>query len=447
MLAKRIAVRRMPRTPEPVITPSREVVQPEKTLLYTAVGTEGSIPKKIYGCYEQHRSFALDGYEVILSKRSEQNAFIATHFSKQILDVYEILSESEKLRFWAACILYKYGGICMIGGVDGVQEAALQKESDCVSDFTVAVAGSEAMRCHILRTFLRTILAPPPPLHDDTEKDSLSKESILVKQPLTPPTFVFAWTQLVANREQTTNRGFWGLGDALRGILSLYQFCKKNRYEFVVDTHRHPFSCFLEMETHLHHRTMIETTVTFEGDDGGSFETLKLNLKKGDIRHVFCNAYPVEPLLSDEKHLIRSILSVKKAYRLDLPANYSVLHVRAGDSTIDGLMEPKKLASYISLVKKYLTEGDVFCSDSVELKRHVAISCPGVRVFINDRRNGHVGRDTDPALLQNTLDDLQIVLGAKRVFTYSAYSWVSGFVDWGTKCFDIPLIDVKKIMV
>ena len=437
MLAKRMAMRTMRtmRKVPQIVTPpiDRPVETSEPPLLFGSTERTKDIPHTIYGCYESHRQISLSGYVVILSKRIEQDDFIASHYSKQIVDVYALLSPSEKLRFWAACILFKYGGVCMIGSIVDIKESTLLKESDHVSDLTVAAAGSDVMRCHILRTFLRTKLNPP--LSIVPERNLRSDVA----------TLVFAWTQRVANREKTTTNGFWGLGDALRGILSLYQFCKKNRYEFVVDTHRHPFSIFLEMETHPQHRTMMESTVTFEGDDGGGYDSLKLNLKNGDFRHVFCNAYPVEPLLSDEKHLIRSILSVKKAYRLDLPTNYSVLHVRAGDSTIDGLMDPKKLESYISLVKKYLVEGDVFCSDSVELKRRVATSCPGIRIFVNDRRNGHVGRDTDPTMLQNTLDDLQIVLGAKRVFTYSQYSWVSGFVDWGTKCFDIPLIDVKKL--
>jgi len=213
---------------------------------------------------------------------------------------------------------------------------------------------------------------------------------------------------------------------------------------FVVDTHTPPLSYFLESNTHLLYRTMMESTVTFEGDDCGTFDTLRIGLKNVDIRHIFCNAYPVEPLLSDEKHLIRSLLTVKKEFRLTLPSSYSVLHVRAGDSVIDGVIPASVLAKYVDLVRQYLVDGDVFCSDSVQLKRHVAITCPGIRVFVNDRRSGHVGYDTDPALLQNTFDDLQIVLGAKRVFTYSAYNWVSGFVDWGTKWFDIPLIDVKN---
>jgi hypothetical protein len=189
---------------------------------------------------------------------------------------------------------------------------------------------------------------------------------------------------------------------------------------------------------------MLDSHVMFEGVDGGNFTTLKFSLNNGDVHHVYCNTFPCEPLLYDEKHLIRSLLSVKEEFRLDLSNNYSVLHVRAGDSAINGELDGKKLAEYVSLVNQYLEKGDVFCSDSVQLKHHVAASCPGIRVFVNDRRSGHVGYDTDPALLHNTLDDLQIVLGAKRVFTYSSYCWVSGFVDWGTKCFDIPLINLKK---
>jgi hypothetical protein len=261
------------------------------------------------------------------------------------------------------------------------------------------------------------------------------------------PTLVFVWTQTVTNRVKTAKHGFWGLGDAIRGMLSAYQFSKKNRCEFAIDPQRHPFYHFLtpSVSNPLFRSTGRDVAVPFQGDDGGALDSLKLVLVPGTVTPIFCNMYPAEPLLSDEKRLIRDLLVIKPEYRLDLPPyGYSVLHVRVGDEGIDGVLPAKTLATYVNLVTKYLVDGDVICSDSVQLKRHVAATCPGIRVFVNDRRNGHVGYDTDPALLQNTLDDLQIVLGAKRVFTYSAYCWVSGFVTWGTKCFDIPLIDVKS---
>lgn len=276
-------------------------------------------------------------------------------------------------------------------------------------------------------------------------RNALRQKPAPTAHPTAPPTLVFAWSQIVDNRQQTTTNGFWGLGDTLRGILTLYQYCKRNRYEFIVDTHRHPFSKFLKENTSLYHRIADGKNITFEGVDGGPFLSLKLNVKNGDTRHIICNAHPEEPLLSDEKWLIRTLLQVKSEYQLALPTQpYSVLHIRVGDTAINGLISAVQLATYIDLVNQYLVAGDVVCSDSVQLKRHIMTVNPTIKVYVNDRRSGHVGYDTEPDLLRNTLDDLQIVLGATRVFTYSNYVWVSGFVVWGCKCFNIPLVDVKN---
>jgi hypothetical protein len=126
-----------------------------------------------------------------------------------------------------------------------------------------------------------------------------------------------------------------------------------------------------------------------------------------------------------------------------LPKSYSVLHVRVGDNYINSEIPTVKLNFYTELVKKHITTGDILCSDNAFLKRHIASVIPGIIVFVNDTHSGHVGRDNDKLTLKNTLDDLQIIIGAKTVYTYSEYTWVSGFVHWVTTCFDIPMIDVK----
>ena len=259
-----------------------------------------------------------------------------------------------------------------------------------------------------------------------------------------PPTIVFAWSQNVQFDTKKETTGFWGLGDSLRGILSIYQFCKKNRYEFIIDTHLHPFSQFFENNTSPYQCNKDESPVTFAGDDGGMYKSLNLSVKPGGVYHIFCNSYPLEPLLSDEKRLIRNLLTIKPEFKLDLPKDpYSVFHIRVGDPLINGIINEKDLVHYTQIVGKKCKMGDVICSDSNQLKHHLATMIPGIRVYMNDNRCGHVGYDTDPVLLRNTLDDLQIVLGAARVYTYSNYSWISGFVEWGCKCFDIPLVNIK----
>jgi hypothetical protein len=273
-------------------------------------------------------------------------------------------------------------------------------------------------------------------------KQDITDDAILVNNDI--PTIIFTLTQSnVFQDNKTLKSGFWGLGDSIRGILAVYQFCKTHRYEFLLDIHKHPFSNFLEDNTTPYHCNYEYSKTTFFWGDGGALPSVKEDFKNGKVYFIYSNVFPNEPLLSDEKRLIRSLLTIKKEYMLELPATYSVLHIRAGDSYIVSNISDSLLNTYVELVKKYAKPGDIICSDNVKLKRHIAKTIPTVTVFVNDIRSGHVGYDTDPLILQNTLTDLQVIMGAQKVYTYSIYPWVSGFVRWVTTCFDIPLIDVK----
>lgn len=360
----------------------------------------------------------VDGYNVVLYNEIERRSLVAAHYPSQILKRYDRLRSLQKLLLWRACFVYVKGGICI---------------TSMNEDLKAEAPGNEETKVYILHSLLSNEGVIQEPDHPT---------SAPLEQIWKTPTIVFTWTQKVDNRQ-----GYWGLGDTLRGILTVYQFCKANRYEFAIDTHLHPFSHFLEEQTSPNHVRLEESGkgVRFEGDDGGGFASLHPTITSGGTHCIFCNAYPKEPLLSDEKRLIRDLLAIKKEFRLDLSGDYSVMHIRVGDAAINGVIGTTELQRFTKIVTAQLAPGDILCSDSVQLKRHIAsIADAGIRVFVNEGRSGHVGYDTDPALLRNTLDDLQILLGARRIFTYSTYSWVSGFVDWVAKCFDIPLIDVKK---
>jgi hypothetical protein len=52
---------------------------------------------------------------------------------------------------------------------------------------------------------------------------------------------------------------------------------------------------------------------------------------------------------------------------------------------------------------------------------------------------GHIGRDNDDKLIKNTLLEFFIMTNAKKIKTFSNYSWISGFVMWLSYIYNIPL--------
>jgi hypothetical protein len=54
-------------------------------------------------------------------------------------------------------------------------------------------------------------------------------------------------------------------------------------------------------------------------------------------------------------------------------------------------------------------------------------------------RTAHFGYQKRPTEIMETLFELFLIMDAKRIKTYSVYTWISGFVYWIHKIYDIPL--------
>jgi hypothetical protein len=262
-----------------------------------------------------------------------------------------------------------------------------------------------------------------------------------VETPFIPPTICFTWSQHV--KDSKHKHGFWGLGDTLRGMIATYQFCKQNRCNFLYDIHLHPFSHFLNYMKSPVHDTVETLLPSFYGVGGDSIR----KPANGTISYIYGNPMCTEPLLDDEKKLIIDLLNIKEEYKLDLPKKYNVIHMRFGDSVS---VENKKIdyTKYIRVLKYIALPGDILCCDSSDFKNIIAIEIPDIIVFNKECKSSHFGVDTDLDILKNTLDDLQVLMGANKIYTYSTYDWISNFVYWIARCNNIPVlsIDVDSIM-
>ena len=55
----------------------------------------------------------------------------------------------------------------------------------------------------------------------------------------------------------------------------------------------------------------------------------------------------------------------------------------------------------------------------------------------------HLGRSTDHNSIKDTLIDFFILTTASKIKTYTSYEWISGFVYWAHKIYDIPLMKME----
>lgn len=257
----------------------------------------------------------------------------------------------------------------------------------------------------------------------------------------TAPCVVFKWVQ--ADKLTTTySTGFWGIGDILRGMIATYQLAKKNRWDFMVDIHDHPFSQFL-VKPSMHWSVEIDTpSVPFIGTDAGQYH--QLEFKFDDLGRCICfhNAWPINPLLNDEKFLVRELLTFKPEFMVDVSGTYNLFHIRVGDKAMQNTVI-SDFSKYETLLRRHASPGDILITDCAALKRYVAALNMGVIVKNEHVNSAHTGIANDVDELLPTATDMQLIIYAQRIYTYSEYAWVSGFVHWCSVCFDKELIDLK----
>jgi hypothetical protein len=246
---------------------------------------------------------------------------------------------------------------------------------------------------------------------------------------------IFTWTQRVVNLKMEESRNYWGFGDTIRGMIAAFQFCSRCEILLKVDIHPHPFSEFFEPQWS---DLSDSSPVYFTGADGGQLSTFKPQSYR-----IYTNVWPQEPLGDAEKSFIKRVLTIKSEYKIKIPEDYAVLHVRLGDEAIKGRDNPAAMRRISELIKSIDEPVLYLISDSSKLLDYARTTHPGVHISNDMTPIAHVGYATESAHLRRTLDDFQLVIGAKKLYTYSVYRWISGFVYWASKCYDIPLVNLK----
>jgi hypothetical protein len=262
-------------------------------------------------------------------------------------------------------------------------------------------------------------------------------------QPVVPPplpiepkilTFVISQMSLHNGRQ-----GYWGLGDIMRGLIAIYQHCKQHRYEFRIGRGNHPILPYLDLQGSMITDIPKNITVQFAGGDGCA------SISDKDITspYIFSNIFCKEPLLDDECALIRSVLTIKKEYRITPPKSYNLFHFRFNDSVYMSTTDMSSVfADHVKRIRKHYTPGDILITNCEPFKQYVCDTLSDILIW-NKACGGHSGVSSSENDLTPNIIDLQLASHAQTVFTYSDYAWVSGFVNWPTKAYKIPLVDLK----
>ena len=249
---------------------------------------------------------------------------------------------------------------------------------------------------------------------------------------------------------------YFGFGDLIRGTISLYLLSKKLNYNFYVDTHLHPISKYLE-PIFCPYITYIDENINKIPYVGGNHNvsthnsfTNFFNFVKSsqNIIAVFSNDVSANNMIitNDCKEFCKLFLQPQPFFLTQINSfidnlplkNYNVFQFRMGD---DEVVYNKDInIDYNKFFNKFISKNlfnpkeDIIISDSKKLKDYAKSKGYNTTQF-NPK---HFGVHNDEKSTQELLLEIFMMSKAKKIKSYTVYSWTSGFTYWISKIYDIP---------
>jgi hypothetical protein len=302
-------------------------------------------------------------------------------------------------------------------------------------------------------------------------------------------TVIHIWTNncynIKYNPDDTSS--YWGLGDLIRGTIKLYQLQQYLKFNLVVDISLHPISRFIENTNHKYTKIIEANKNKIPYYYINNLKPyLKNELKSNNINNI--KTYPefnnekiillttndknIESLNISEqcKLFIKNILKPKIEFQhyfdnilLDklgkLKNEYNVFHIRLGDDyLIKNNINKINFKNFINnfIDNKILNpETDIIITDNALFKYYIKTRCDlitlntlighiGLIGHMNSNSDSDSDNDINCQIIRDTLIEFFLLKNANKIITYSIYDWVSGFVNWISKIYDIQLLSIKN---
>ncbi len=236
-----------------------------------------------------------------------------------------------------------------------------------------------------------------------------------------------------------------GLGDYLRGSIALGILADNNGFELRLDLSQHPARTFLrggnadqppdqEVAEFFDDRATMVMDRIAQMQDGESIAVLTNLLPKQEmitpkVRQLIRDQFRVDQSIdSDAERLIESTVGQR----------FAIMHVRVADEHFEAdNIKLRLLNRYIK--RKLLPKWGkrvLVLSNNPKLKKSITAQF-GLPLI--DTGTVHLGKcDASEADLRDTLIDFALISKASAVYSYSVYSWKSGFSRWCACLHDVP---------
>lgn len=303
-------------------------------------------------------------------------------------------------------------------------------------------------------------------------KKQVIKKNLPPKPPLAPPkkiappqkTVILVFTQnfknITINKAETRDNQYsiattyFGLGDIIRGIYGMLNFCAAQKYKLIVDISLHPISRFLKPVSHpfAHLVQANKDKIDFILAPGINKYLVDI-FHKSDIALVCTNmneGIAYKKLQESSRQFVRNLLipndelsAVINTYKSKLPKKFEAIHYRLGDQGF--LQNLDAIEKWYDHFMKNYKSGQVVFTDCVELKKIIKSRHPDICTF--DHEIGHIGYEIDDEKIRNTLVEFFLMSSATQIHSFTVFHWVSGFVNSIHHTFNVPLKGYVKIRI
>lgn len=258
-----------------------------------------------------------------------------------------------------------------------------------------------------------------------------------------------------------------GLGDLLRGTVQLHELSQRLKFRLIVDTQLHPVSKFLISNSHEYSEYVLQNkdSVLNLVNSPHCMDVIETRLM-----HPDSNQNPILLISNSMDNInispsartnsfIRTILNPTEEFKTEFNAmcaefkitgNYSIMHLRLGDDDlVRHTINVKKYKETLPIIDAHVNANDnmLIIADSWGVKQYLRQVRPHLTNRVIPTKPVHLSHttdsDKDAHMIKETLFDLFLLINSKLIKTYTTYTWISGFVQWVSYAFNIPLISIN----
>jgi hypothetical protein len=277
-------------------------------------------------------------------------------------------------------------------------------------------------------------------------------------------TVIMVWVKTDSGTHHDGSIKSYGLGDLLRGTIFLHQMSVRHGFKLIVDLSMNPISKHLIVHKHDHaeyvNANMNKTRIVHYNEQNKFDVIYKASLINPEPLLICTNLFCDEHLSVECKQFMKTLLTPNEQFSTyineqnalyNISAPYSILHIRLNDDEFFNTksVNNSNLIDAIKIIKQHTIPGDILMSNSYRFKTIVKSLRGHGSIAMFNTRPLHLGELStmfhDVAeSFRETLYEFFVLGNSSSIKTYSAYSWVSGFVKFAGLIHDVPVIDLKQ---